>query len=234
MPNYKYKDFINLIRPLPKNVKRGIFGIPFIENQSIDIKRLNNGLELINMNNISKKDINAHNKIIHSFHYDHILLREYNNPIHFLEKTCNYYAISTFDFSMDKNMSLAQIISATFMNRWIGAFAQSIGRKVIICVGWVTPETYDICFEGIRDGCPLIISTLGVCNNDCYNDFILGYFEMRRRFPNSQIICVGNKLPKMHNDICYIKYNQSFGNRDKKFNYWQPKLFNWDFSEDCE
>lgn len=231
MPKYNIKDYIKVMRPLPDNVRRGKYGIPFIEKQEIDISRLTNGLELISINNVSKKDKHPERKIVHSFHYDKILLREYNDPIRFLEKTAKYYALSTFDCSMHFGMSEAQIINAVFMNRWIGAFAQAHGRKVIICVSWVRSDTYDICFEGITDGCVLIISTLGVNNEECYDDFINGYNEMRKRFPHSKVICVGQRLSGMHDDVCYIDYVQSFGNKDKYYDYWQPRLFNWDFSE---
>ena len=61
--------------------------------------------------------------------------------------------------------------------------------------------------------------------------FLKGYYEMRKRFPKSQVICVGNKINGMDDDVCYVDYSQSFGNWDKKRNYWQPSLFNWDLKE---
>ena len=231
MPNYSIKDYIKLMRPLPDSVERGKYGIPFIEKEEIDIDRIQNGIELINIHNLSKKDKHPERKIVHSFHYDKDLRREYDNPYNFLEKVAKYYAVASFDFSMHKGMSMAQIIESTFANRWMGAFLQTNGFKTIACVGWVTIDTYDICFEGLRDGAVFIISTLGVNNDLCLKDFIDGYRELRRRFPNSIIICVGDRVNGMDDDVCYISYRQSFGNRDKYQDYWQPRLFNWNFSE---
>lgn len=54
---------------------------------------------------------------------------------------------------------------------------------------------------------------------------------MRKRFPHSQILCMGNKLSEMNNDVCYIDYKDSFGNWDRYRDYWQPTLFNWDGTE---
>ena len=42
---------------------------------------------------------------------------------------------------------------------------------VIVTVGWVKPETYNICFSGIQDGTVLMISTLGVNNDKCRLDY---------------------------------------------------------------
>ena len=61
--------------------------------------------------------------------------------------------------------------------------------------------------------------------------FFAGYNEMRRRFPDSQVICMGKRLDGMGEDICYVDYAQSFGSFDSKQDFWQVKLFNWDFSE---
>ena len=57
-----------------------------------------------------------------------------------------------------------------------------------------------------------------------YHEFISGYYEMRKRFPDTQIICVGDRLEGMDNDVCYVLYEESFGTWDKHQNYWQPKL----------
>jgi hypothetical protein len=141
----------------------------------------------------------------------------------------NYYAVTTMDFSMDSRMEFKEILSATYDNRWSGAFIQSNGKKVIPTVGWVN-NYYDISFAGLRDGGVFIISTLGVNNEISHKEFIDGYKELRRRFPNTKLICVGDKVCGMDDDICYIKYEESFGTWDKKQDWWQPKLINWDNS----
>lgn len=230
MPVYNNKEYIRIMRPLPSFVQRDPFSIPVVEPEHVDISQLNNGLWLTNMKNANHKDKNAHKKIVHSFSYDDVLLRAYNNPLRYIKKVSKYYAVSTPDFSMDEKMDQLLIIYAVYCNRWMGAFMQSYGITTIPCVGWVTERTYDICFSGIRDGGTFIISTLGVNNCICSHDFLQGYYELRKRFPNTTLICVGDKISGMDTDICYIKYEESFGNWDRYSNYWQPKLFNWDMS----
>ena len=110
------------MRPLPHYVKRDLFDIPYIEIDDIDVTGLNNTKWLINMKNAKATDINASNKIVHSFCYDDVLLRAYNNPIKYLHRVSGYYAVSTFDFSMHDGMDFRHILAATYDNRWIGAF----------------------------------------------------------------------------------------------------------------
>ena len=232
MPIYGNKDYIKILRPIPSNWPKDIEGIPFVRKSEIDISNVNNGKWLIGIHNINNNSKNLNKKICHCFKYDKDLNRFYNNPFLMLERMTKCYAASTLDISMHKEMQRAQIIEATFKNRWSGIWLQMNGfEKVIVTVGWVKPDTYDICFAGIEDGTTLLISTLGVCNDEAKDDFILGYNEMIRRFPNSKIICVGNKLKGMNDNTCFVSYRQAFGTRDKKINYYQPRLFNWDNSE---
>lgn len=163
--------------------------------------------------------------------YDKVLFKLFNDPIKMLTTASEYYACSTYDFSMDSKMELTKIIESTFNNRWSGMWLQSNGIKnIAVTVGWVNSQTYDICFSGIYDGTLLIISTLGACFGESKNEFLKGYYEMRKRFPHSQIICVGNKIAGM-DDICYVSYKESFGNYDKYNDCYQTKLFNWNQTE---
>ncbi|MBR1831967.1 MAG: DUF4417 domain-containing protein [Ruminiclostridium sp.] len=228
MPTYNNNTYLKIMRPLPEYVQRDIYGIPFIEQQNIDISGLNNTKWLINLKNANASDKYADKKIVHSFCYDDVLLRAYNNPIGYLKKVAPYYAVTSFEFSMHEKMDFRHILGATYDNRWIGAFMQANGKKVIATVGWVTPDTYNICFAGLRNGATFIISTLSVNNSTCMSVFMDGYYNLRDRFPDSKLICVGDRLSGMDSDICYIPYENSFGNWEKYPGFWQPKLFNWD------
>lgn len=230
MPIYNSSTYTRIVRPLPRYVKKDIYSIPFIEIDSVDIHDLNNGKWLINMKNVSSKDKKAKYKIVQSFCYDDVLIREYNNPYKYLRKVKDYYAVSTFDFSVDTKMDFPIILNATYCNRWIGAFLQSYGMKVVPTVGWTDKKYYDVCFAGLRDGGVFIISTLGANNDRSYNEYIDGYKELRKRFPNTKIISVGDKIVGMDDDVCYIKYKDSFGYYNENNPYWQMKFINWDGS----
>lgn len=232
MPIYDNKNYIKIMRPIPNNWPKDIEGIPFIKKSKIDISDINNGKWLISISNINSSAKNLSKKIVHCFKFDKELNRFYDNPYLVLERLTKCYAVATLDFSMHEGMQRAQIISATFKNRWFGVWLQMNGfEKIIITVGWVLPDTYDICFAGIEDGTTLLISTLGVCSKEKRKIFLNGYMEIKKRFPHSPIICVGNYIDGMDHNICFVSYQQSFGNNDIKSNYWQPSLFNWDYSE---
>lgn len=106
---------------------------------------------------------------------------------------------------------------------------QTQGKLVIPTIGWLKPDTYDLCFSGVRDGGTFLISSLSVNNTISYDDFIHGYYELRLRFPNTQIICLGDRLPGMDDDVCYVLYEESFGNENMRSDIWQPRLFNWNY-----
>jgi hypothetical protein len=228
MPFYKNKDYMKLIRPLPQYVERDDYDIPFIETQHIDITGLNNEKWLISMKNAKATDTNAAKKIVHSFCYDDVLNRAYNNPIKFLHRVAKYHAVASFDFSMHDEMDFRQILGATYDNRWIGAFLQTNGKRVIPTVGWVNKEYDDICFAGLRNGGTFMIATIGVKNIMCSQCFLRGYFEMRQRFPDSRIICVGDKINGMDSDVLFVPYDESFGNWEQYPGFWQTRLFNAD------
>lgn len=230
MPVYNNLEYYRIKRPLPKYVNRDIMGIPFIEADNIDISNINNGKWLISLNNASSKDKLANCKIVHSFKCDDVLRRWYNQPFKYLEHIAQYYAVSSFDFSMDQEMLFPQVFMAVFANRWSGAFAQAHGKKVIPTVGWTTPQFYDLCFAGLRNGGTVLISTLGANNKDADRIFLSGYHEFRDRFPDSKIICVGDKIPGIDTDVCMVKYTDSFGYWNRKSSYWQPSFVNWDMS----
>ena len=230
MPTYGYEEYLRIVRPLPEQVRRDIYDIPVIENNPIDISELKNGISLINLNNISINDRRASQKIVHCFSNDDVLRRKYNHPMQFLHQVSQYLAVATFDFSMTPGMKFPQMLNAIHANRWSGAFLQCHGKKVLATVGWTTPEFYDLCFAGLTNGAVMLISTLSTHNASCEKIFIDGYRELRRRFPDSSLICVGDRFADMDSDVCFIPYEETFGNRDRYQNWWQPSLINWDMS----
>lgn len=230
MPIYNNKDYLRVMRPLPNYVERDAYGVPVIQPQRMDLSAMNNGLWLINMKNMSSKDKLASSKIVHSFCYDNVLDRAYNNPLQYLARAAPYLAVSSFDFSMHPGMDFPQILYATYKNRWSGVFAQTHGKIAFPTVGWVGPDLYDITFSGLRDGGIFLISTLGTNNPLSRGSFLEGYHEMRRRFPNTTIICVGDRIEGMDHDVCFIKYEDSFGSRDLRQDWWQPRFINWDMT----
>ena len=216
------------MRPEPANWEKDIYDIPFIEKEDLPISLMESNLFLINPNNVSKNDCDKKRKIVHSFLYDDTLEREYKKPMDFLHKISGYYGVTSPDFSMHPGMNQWSIIQAVAKSRWFGRYLQSYGIKVYPTVGWVDEDTYNICFAGLRDGSIFFITTLGVNNEICKPMFFKGFWELRRRFPHSRQICIGQTIEGIPDDVCVIPYENTFGGKMQLSQRNQIRLFNWD------
>lgn len=230
MTLYNNKKFITLKKWLPDFVERDILDIPVIEATEIDISEINNSVWMMGYQNISPRDKLISHKILHGFKFDDFLHRFINEPYRLLAKAARAYAVCPPDISFDPNGDFHEMYDAIYLSRWVGCFLQIHGAHVIPTVGWSVPKYYDICFSGLRDGGVFIMSTLGT-HNDYSKQYLLeGYLEMRRRFPNTKIICIGDKFDEMDSDVCYVKYEESFGNWNLSNKGTQLKMFNWNLS----
>lgn len=211
MPDYDLDTLLGINHKLSPQTKRDIFGIAFVEKQSFDYQKINSEYYLAKYNNCSEKTPLIQFKIGHGFMYDEWLKRYLNKPISFLKKVGHCIAWVTPDVSIDMEATEAQAIGIIESVRWIGRLGQEMGQIVFPSVGWSRKELDDICFAGLRDGSIFFISTLGVNNEQCKPNFLRGYKEMRRRYPNSKIVCIGKQIEGMDNDVIYIDYQESFG-----------------------
>lgn len=64
MPIYNFSEYIKIIRPIPDNWPKDIYGIPYVKKTNIDISNINNGKWLISLNNAAS---NKKIKIAKSF-----------------------------------------------------------------------------------------------------------------------------------------------------------------------
>lgn len=222
MPNYNLDDYLAVTHKL-SSAKRDIYGIPFIEKQDFPFEKIATDYTLVKYNNCVDKTKLLDRKIGYGFAYDSELIRCFTKPIKFLCRVGKCKAWVTPDSSIDMEASPAQALGIVEKTRFIGALGQEYGQTVFAAVGWSREELDDICFAGLRDGAIFFISTLGVNNNECRNNFLRGYHELRRRFPNSKIVCLSSKIDGMDDDIIHIEYEESFGYE----NHQQLKLINY-------
>ena len=146
----------------------------------------------------------------------------------FIQRISGYYGATSLDFSMHPGMNKWSVIQAVAKSRWFGRYLQSFGIKVFPTVGWIDENSYDICFAGLKNGSTFFISTLGVNNEISRPMFFKGFWELRRRFPNSRQICVGQNMAGIPNDVCVIPYEDTFGGKKQLAQRNQMRLFNWD------
>lgn len=179
----------------------GMFKLPLVKKQEISLE----DVKLIGYDKINQsKDYDS---IVHFFLDDYRFESIYNNPEKKLETLKQYKAVLTPDFSMFTEMPIALQLFSTFKNRWVGAYLQEQGIRVIPTVRWGDLTSFNFCFDGIEKGSAVAVSTLGVRNEKSH--FMLGYNEMLSRIKPSKIICYGKPFEEMKGDIIEVDYGET-------------------------
>lgn len=214
----KYDKF-KVIHPLPKDTNYTMNDMPIIKKEEIDINGLSQKI-ILNGCNINSSE-NTNNTILINFNYDNILNRIWNDPLKYIPKYQEFYAVCTPDYSIYPNMNLNEIRFNVFKNRYLGCLWQYYGIKVISTIQWGDESTFDFCFDGVEKGSVVIISTLGCQNNKDF--FLKGFEELKRRIEPKLIIVFGKLITGMTGKFIQYSYKESFNT--KKHNYEQLTLF---------
>jgi hypothetical protein len=181
----------------------GRFDIPIIHRQNIDVA----GLEIIGLQNASRNDPDASNRIVHGFKDDPKIDPCYNTPSKVFKKLENYACLCTPNYSFFSNMPTALQIEAVFRSHWVGAYWQSKGKQVLANTCWGMPDSYDFCFDGYEKGLDVIISTMGASRTKA--GFLSGYEEMLKRLRPRTVWCYCTPFPEMKNIDGVFPYEAS-------------------------
>ena len=208
--NYNYRTSQTLLRnQFPGKGKWEIPIIPRFEPHLGDF----DDLLLIGFDKTHLEDRNHLDRMVHFFLYDYRFERVWKNPDSDIEKLARYRAVFSPDFSMYLEMAPVMQLYNVFRNRWCGAYWASKGIRVIPTVNWGDDSTFDFCFEGIRKGSVVAVSTYMASEhgNRCDQKewFMAGYNEMLRRIEPEKIICYNTPFPEMQGDIVYVDYERS-------------------------
>ena len=101
-----------------------------------------------------------------------------------------------------------QILSC-YRRQWCGAYWQALGLDVIPDVVWGDKESYEFCFDGIPKGGTVAVSSVGVKNDEEWNNkkgqlFIDGYNEMLKRLKPETILFYGKLIDGLEGNIIRI------------------------------
>lgn len=179
----------------------GMFKLPLVKKQEISLE----DVKLIGYDKINQS--NDYDKIVHFFLDDYRFESIYNNPEKKIETLKKYKAVLTPDFSMFVEMPIALQLFSTFKNRWVGAYLQEQGIRVISTVRWGDLTSFNFCFDGIEKGSIVAVSTIGIKKEKSH--FMLGYNEMLSRIKPSKIICYGKPFDEMKGDIVEVDYGET-------------------------
>lgn len=207
-------------RPLFGHFKKDQFDIPIPKLEHYDIHEIDN-CSISSISNL-KSARGKRQKIVSGFASDKLLNSIWNHPFRLSKAGKNYFAVMTPDMSINPSMDKAQIIFATYQNRWMGCFLQQYGIRVLISVSWALPDSYDICLNSIPFGSPVAVSTLGCHKESSKKIFLDGLNEVKKRVNPPFIVLFGRPIPGMTGEYVNFWYEDMVNANTK---YQQTLLF---------
>lgn len=151
---------------------------------------------------------------IHFYVDDYQFERIWNSPDKYIEVLMDYDCILSPDFSLYMDMPMPMKIWNIYRSRFIGAYYQSKGLRVIPTISWAEKETFSFCFKGIPKGSIVSISTIGVKQDkDALQIWKDGVTEMIKQIEPSCILVYGGELEFDYGDIKIIYFNNKVTER---------------------
>lgn len=130
--------------------------------------------------------------LVNFFTDDYRFEQLWTDPKKFLTYMDRSHWATTPDFSLYTDHPPAVHLWNVFRARYLGAFWQREGLKIIPTVGWAGPASYDYCFLGLPKRSTLAIATVGVLKNRTARIlWECGYNEMVTRLKPTFVVCYG-------------------------------------------
>lgn len=132
---------------------------------------------------------------VHFFVDDYQFERVWNYPEKYIDILFEYDCILSPDFSLYMDMPMPMKIWNIYRSRFIGAYYQSLGIKVIPTASWAEEETFKFCFKGIEAGSVVATSTIGIKEDkEAMKIWQAGMNEMIRQIKPSRILLYGGQV----------------------------------------
>lgn len=149
--------------------------------------------ELIGFNYVLSS--NRRDAGVHFFIDDYQFERVWNEPLKYMDILQEFPCVLTPDFSLYMDMPRAMKIWNIYRSRLIGQMMQDYGITVIPTLSWAEPETFRFCFDGLRKGGTVAVSTVGVIRDEeARKIWTSGMDEAIRRLQPDQILCYGSDI----------------------------------------
>ena len=180
------------------------WGIPALSKEEIKL----DDVSLLSYNDTKRNDNELNrSKGVHFFVDDYKFESLYNNPARTLEKLSQYKFLLTPDYSLYADMKIWRQIESIAKSRYVGAYWQDQGLKVIPTISWSTPQSYEFCFAGIEKHSIVAVSTLGCLK--AKREFLRGYQRMIDVIQPEKILCFGKTIDGMDGNIVVVDYLES-------------------------
>lgn len=139
-------------------------------------------------------EMKTRGKWCHFFTDDYRFQNVWNAYDKYHEQLSYYDGVITPDYSMYSDMPLAMQIWNCYRNRVLAYYMQKRGLKIIPCVSWSTPDTFEWCFDGIPKGCTVAVSTNGCLSPNNRAGYIDGMEALDSIIRPDKIIVVGKPI----------------------------------------
>ncbi len=182
----------------------GDWQIPLVERQSLDLENL----ELISYSDIRSNDSEKNKKKgVHFFIDDYRFENVYRNPERSLPRLSQYKFLLTPDYLTYSDMNYWRQMESIAHSRWVGAFWQDQGQKVLATISWSDKRSFDFCFDGVEKHSVVAVGMIGCKQSK--QEFLFGYNEMLNRIEPEAIICFGDPFKEMEGNIVQVDYLES-------------------------
>ncbi len=156
----------------------------------------------------SSKDIGE--GAVHTFLDDYRFEQIWNRPFDTFTAVEQVGAALSPDFSVYVEFPRAVQIWNIYRSRWVGAFWQSKGVKVIPTITWADEGSFEFCFKGVEKGSNVAISTVGVLKRkETHELFKKGFLAMLEQIEPELVLCYGEGSPFKLEEYTSIKWYPS-------------------------
>ncbi|MBO4804407.1 MAG: DUF4417 domain-containing protein [Paludibacteraceae bacterium] len=156
-----------------------------------------------------RKKYSGKNQGVHFFQYDDTFRFAVWNR---LEKTTydlkNFEILTTPDFTMYVDRPSFFALQSVFMTRFVGAYWQKCGYRVLPTASWSDVDSFEFAFLGLPEHSPIAVGGVGVKGNPGAQElWHLGLLELEKRVQPSQILIYGDsrlELPTLNTPVKFI------------------------------
>lgn len=140
--------------------------------------------------------------VVSFFTEDYRFEQLWTSPERFLTYMTPEHWALTPDFSLYTDHPPAVHLWNIFRSRWLGAYWQGEGLRVLPTVSWASEDSFKYCFSGLPERAVLAVSTVGcLVRKDARRLWMLGFQEMLTRLSPIQVLCYGNTPEELKTDV---------------------------------